>query len=395
MNITDCVFQFDMLSMYLDVSEIELGDAEAFVVLIKAVASNGNAENDSWTVWANGPDVSTKRLRYLCFGELGLSDDDYVELTATVHMCKRVATAEAAMTNLKSRKVTTVTAPLIDSQGTPIAQVSFSANAAAWERDEAVLYLSSDLDEPGLDGPWRFEALRVDQGGISYINMSERLEHGPGGASFEITRKGIETSKIDLQLVQFAVDAAPIASLSVKPAIRFLDDHEDRDQEGYDVPVDDEGIDGESGEVDFDSDVTDLVLPEGVQYLIALNGRKVHSAICYKVVAGDLFGAFYGYTGGGTYDDGKFRIVKGQAETETGAASEEFASNSDEETHYIHAIQSIWQLIRQPVDGEGEAYLTTAAQRLVKAGTDRISSIGFDGDLLSDVSAEWPLFLNF
>jgi hypothetical protein len=119
------------------------------------------------------------------------------------------------------------------------------------------------------------------------------------------------------------------------------------------------------------------------------------SAVAYAVIENLIFGAFYGYAGGGDYDGGFFKL-----DTDT----DEFSIRDyeqAEEDEFSNIYTDLMQLCGQVFNADDSSELTEDGVALNELGDDhesggRVSLLNnFDGDLLAGISENWNISLKF
>jgi hypothetical protein len=110
-----------------------------------------------------------------------------------------------------------------------------------------------------------------------------------------------------------------------------------------------------------------------------------------------IAGAYYGYSGGACYESG-FYVTDNENSEAYLIDYDELESRIDDgcdvSTHLKYLMQKIWEIIRPD---DNTVYLTKFGLDLLQnAGSPNPFTSGdFDGDLLADVSAMWPIFCKF
>lgn len=132
---------------------------------------------------------------------------------------------------------------------------------------------------------------------------------------------------------------------------------------------------------------------------ISIDGDQVSAAIFKTVLPGDegdfIFGAYYGYAGGGENDGGFFSIDIENSITKHIDFSEFDEMQEDNRKHHsiLEALmQKLWHYVDED---EGVMELSANAHELQFDGDGFWLSNGFDGDMLSEISDMWLISLKF
>ncbi len=145
------------------------------------------------------------------------------------------------------------------------------------------------------------------------------------------------------------------------------------------------------------SDVNDdgVTLENTSFYLRGDSSGGFSSTVAYCVKDGRIFGAFYGYAGGGEYDGGFFSIDQESWETNV------LGYDDVEEDEDSQTFNALMVLCGETSDDEDPSMLSEGGKTLLETGEDtedgdRVVLINdFDGDLLSEVSEQWNISLRF
>ena len=142
--------------------------------------------------------------------------------------------------------------------------------------------------------------------------------------------------------------------------------------------------------------------PQNLEKYIRLNteSQTVSASIvyvCHQEVSGIvIYGAYYGYCGGGENDGGYFLIDIENSETRA-LGYDDVDSMSEE--HPVardlleYLMSQVWGVMD---DKEGQLEPNESGKALLAVdGEDVYISDGFDGDILAGISEEWRLTLRF
>ena len=108
-----------------------------------------------------------------------------------------------------------------------------------------------------------------------------------------------------------------------------------------------------------------------------------------------IYGAYYGYGGGGENDGGFFCLnSEGEIQHLDFGEVDELGSESPElQSLYESLIAKVWEVMD---DDDGELKLNEAGTQLIADCDDGVYlSDGFDGDALAGISGEWKITLRF
>jgi len=138
-----------------------------------------------------------------------------------------------------------------------------------------------------------------------------------------------------------------------------------------------------------------LTLKDVSFYLKGDSSGGFAAAVAYLVKKNHIYGAFYGYAGGGDYDGGYFSISQDDWEIQIlGFDQAEEDQNSD-------TYNALMALCGKMSDDEDGSMLSAEGLSLLKKGEDDgndgivVLLNEFDGDSLSEVSEQWNISIRF
>lgn len=145
-------------------------------------------------------------------------------------------------------------------------------------------------------------------------------------------------------------------------------------------------------------------MTDTARYLrIDKNTSAATASIVYEVTSFDekniIYGAYYGYTGGGVNDGGFFEInIEDDVNTHLDYSDidELGETNPALKNKYEVLISKVWEVIDDS-DGDDSITLNDFGKRLIAASDDKEVYMDgdFDGDLLAEISTQWKLTLKF
>ncbi len=130
-------------------------------------------------------------------------------------------------------------------------------------------------------------------------------------------------------------------------------------------------------------------------YLRSDEDGSFFATVAYALIDGNVFGAYYGYAGGGVYDGGFFKLDLDSFEYKILDFSE--AEESDD----ADIFNGLMQLCGETRDDDDQSQLSADGSALLESGEEtedggKVCMVnGFDGDMLSEISENWNIFLRF
>jgi hypothetical protein len=130
------------------------------------------------------------------------------------------------------------------------------------------------------------------------------------------------------------------------------------------------------------------------------DSKSVTASVVYFIIEENsgivIYGAYYGYCGGGENDGGYFLIDIENAENkllgydDVEALSQEHPIARD---LFEYLMSQVWVVMD---DNDGQLEPNEVGVALLNADNEGVHlGHGFDGDALADISQEWPLTLKF
>lgn len=130
-------------------------------------------------------------------------------------------------------------------------------------------------------------------------------------------------------------------------------------------------------------------------YLRGRDSGEFTAAVAYCVRDENIYGAFYGYAGGGEYDGGFFEVD--QSDWNVRILGYDEAEGSDDSELFTELMA----LCGSMSDDEDSSMLSKEGLELLESGEqdeddERVVILNnFDGDSLSDISEKWNISLRF